>query len=103
MTEDNNTRPPTGTPVSENKSSDDSLLENPTTESEGDFSLMMLMMGRPIYHILILIFHHLYILHVHIIIKRDIYLERELKLILSANTRAKNGLKQFGNKETMGK
>ena len=37
LTEDNNAGPPTGTPVSSDKSIVDYLLGHPTTESEGDF------------------------------------------------------------------
>ena len=65
------------------------------------FSLMMLMMGRPITHILLLRFHYCCSLHIQIRLKREIYLEREIKLILSANTSAENGPNQFGNEATM--
>ena len=66
-------------------------------------SLMMLMMSRPITYILILRLYHRHILHLQIILKREIYLERELKLSPSKNTSEKNGLNQFGNESTMGK
>ena len=59
-------------------------------------SLMILMMGHPIPHLLILTYHHRHSLHLQIILKREIYLERELKLSLSANSSANNGLDQCG-------
>ena len=101
LTEDNNTRPPMVSPVSDDDSSVDSLLGHAPTESEGDFSLLILMMGCPIPHLLIIRFHHHHSLHLQILIKREIYIERDLQLSLGANTRANNGLKQFMNKATI--
>ena len=66
-------------------------------------SLIMLMMRCPIPHLLILIFHHRHNLHLQIILKREIYLERDLKLIVSVNTSANNGLNQFENEAAMEK
>ena len=63
--------------------------------------LIILNMGRPIPRLLLLIFHHRHSLHLQIIIKREIYLDRELKLILIANTSSNNGLNQCGNEEYM--
>ena len=48
--------------------------------------LLILMMGRPIPHLLLPIFHQNHSLHLQMLLKREIYLERELKLILCANT-----------------
>ena len=62
-TKDGDARPPTGAPISGDKSSFVSLLGHLPTESEGGFSLVILITGRPITHILILIFHHCHIFH----------------------------------------
>ena len=61
------------------------------------FSLVMLTISRPITHTLLLRLHHRNSLHLQIILKREIYLDRDLNLSPSANTIANNGLKQFGN------
>ena len=67
------------------------------------FYLVMLIMGRPIPLLLLLRFHHYQSLHLQILLKREIYLKREIKLILSGNTSGNNGLNQFWNKTIMGK
>ena len=56
------------------------------------FSLMRLMVTLPISHLLLVIFHHRQIIHLQIFLKMKIYLKRDLKLSLSANTSANNGL-----------
>ena len=61
------------------------------------------MMGCLIPHILLLIFHHCHILHLQILHKRGIYVERYIKMRLSANTSANNGINQFGNMAAVGK
>ena len=66
-------------------------------------SLVVLMMGLPITHLLLIRLLHCHNVCLQILLKREIYLKRELKLILSANTSANNGLEQFGNKATMGR
>ena len=66
-------------------------------------SLMILMMGRLIPHLLIIIFHHRQSLRLQILIKRDIYIYRGIKLSLCANTSANNVLNQFVNEVAMGK
>ena len=65
--------------------------------------LLMLMIGLSITHLLLLIVHHLHNLHLQIFLKREIYLKRDIKLILGANTRTNNGLNQFGNEAAMEK
>ena len=100
-TKDKDTRPTTGPPISDYNSSVYSSLGHPPTESEGFFSLIIIMMGRPIPHLFILIFHNCHSLHLKILLKREIYLERDIKLSLSTNTSAKNGLNQFWNQAAM--
>ena len=66
-------------------------------------SLEMLTMGFPIPHLLLLIFHHCHILHIQILLKREIYTERDIKLRLRANTNTENCPNEFGNKAEMWK
>ena len=65
-------------------------------------SLIMLMMVLPIPHLLLLIFHHPHSLHLQIILNREIYLHRDIKLSLSANNSSNNVLMHFGNESAMG-
>ena len=86
-----------GAPVSGNESSVDYFLGNPPTESEGYLYLMLIIMGHPIHHLLLLVPNHRHRLHLKIILKSEINLERDIKLSLIANTSTNNGLNQFEN------
>ena len=57
----------------------------------------------PINYLLILILHHIHSLHLQILLKQEIYLEREINLSLSTNASADNGLNHFENEAAMGK
>ena len=101
LTEDNDARPPTVAPVSDDTSSFDSSLGRPHIDSEGCFSLTMLTMGRQITHFLLLRFHPRHSLHLQILLKRGFYPERDIMLIPGSNASANNGLNHFGNKVMM--